>query len=445
LKIGFVTLGCDKNTVDNEYVAGVLARRGHSVSLVNSGSERYDAVVITTCGFIEAASAQSMMEIDRWARRKREKGRPARLVVAGCLTQLRAEEILHAYPEVDGIGGVGNLEALAELIEEVDPNSGEVVMSLQDQPDMHLPHHLPRRHLQHHPYAYLKIADGCDHECAFCSIPLIKGGYASVAPDVLIEEARELIDNGVKELNIIGQDISAYGRDGGGADLLKLLHQLCALNGDFWIRLLYLYPGGMTDALLELIAREPRICNYLDLPLQHVNTNLLRKMKRPAGQLAGIKFISKIRSVLPEATLRTTFIVGLPGETDEAFEEMLEAVRTIQFDRLGAFIFSPQPGTAACTMSGQVDPELAQQRFDRLMREQQLIHFRKNQARVGQSVRVLFEGRDQKKSAAIARSQSEAPEIDGYIYVKGVSPKQIGEFGEVKITRADGYDLWAEL
>lgn len=447
MKIGLVTLGCDKNTVDNEYLAGVMTRRGHSVEVADGQKARYDALIITTCGFIEAATAQSMMEIDYWARQKRDTGHPRRLIVAGCLTQVRAEEILHAFPEVDGIAGVGNIELLADLIEQADPHSAEVCLALHDIPDMHMPSRLPRRKLQDRPYAYLKIADGCDHRCAFCSIPLIKGAYASVDMEMLVDEARALLERGVREINIIGQDISLYGRDlqDAQASLARLLKRLAALDGDFWLRLLYLYPSGLSQELFDLMAEEPKICPYLDVPLQHLDPAILKSMNRPAGQLSGSKLVEHIRKTLPGATLRTTFIVGLPGETDQAFETLLQGVKELQFDRLGAFIYSAQPGTPACTMAGQVPDAVAQERFDRLMRAQQEIHFAKSAARVGQQVRVLFEGRDRDKAAAIARSQAEAPEIDGYIYVKGASPRLSSGFGEVAITRADGYDLWAEV
>lgn len=447
MKIGLVTLGCDKNTVDNEYLAGVLARRGHSIAVANNDKGRYDAIVITTCGFIEAASAQSMMEIDHWARRKRDHGYPRKLIVAGCLSQVRSEEILHAFPEVDGIAGVGKVETLADLIEEADPASGEVCVAVEDRPDMHESARLPRRLLQDRPYAYLKIADGCDHQCAFCSIPQIKGSYASVPMDELVEQSRELLDRGVCELNIIGQDISLYGQDlpGKDATLINLLKRLAGLEGEFWIRLLYLYPSGLSRELLEYIASEKKICRYLDVPLQHLDKGLLKTMKRPAGMLSGRQLVERVRKAIPDVTLRTTFIVGLPGESDEVFDGLLDEAKQLRFDRLGAFVYSPQPGTTACTMAGQIPPEVAAERLDRLMSAQQGIHFAQNQARVGQRERVLFEGRDRKKGAAIARSQSEAPEIDGFIYVKGAPPNVNSGFGDVRIVRADGYDLWAEM
>ncbi len=447
MKIGLVTLGCDKNTVDNEYLAGILTARGHSIVVADDKKNRYDALVITTCGFIEAASAQSMMEIDHWARSKRDTGFPRRLIVAGCLSQTRSDEILHAFPEVDGIAGVGRAETLADLIEEVDPKSNEVCLAVEDRPNMSVVERLPRRRLADRSYAYLKIADGCDHRCAFCSIPQIKGSYASVPMDVLKSEAMELLEKGALELNLIAQDVSLYGSDlkSNSNSLVHLLRALSGIDGDFWLRLLYLYPAGITDELLECIASNPKLCRYLDIPLQHLNADLLKSMGRPVGKLTGAKLVERIRKALPGVTIRTTLIVGLPGETDEIFEDLLQGVKEIEFDRLGTFVYSPQAGTAASLMGEHVPAELALERMDRLMKAQQEIHFRKNEARVGQSVRVVFEGRDREKSAAVARSEAEAPEIDGCIYVKGATARMNHGFGTVKITQADQYDLWAEL
>jgi len=446
VRIGLVTLGCDKNTVDNEYLAGLLAKRGHATVLAESTTDRYDAVVITTCGFIEAAKAQSMSEIDRWARAKRQHGRPRRLILAGCLTQRYAEKILAAYPEIDGLAGVGHFEALADLIEEADPDSGEVCLALCQKPAVQIERRLPRRRLTKRAHAYLKIADGCDHACSFCSIPLMKGRRHSVPAPIILAEARALLRQGIRELNLIAQDLSQYGGDlGPGAPRLPgLLRALAGLEGDFWLRLLYLYPGGVTEELLERIATEPKICRYLDIPLQHLNRGVLKAMKRPWGQVRGDKLFERIRKAVPGVTLRTTFVVGFPGETDEAFEELLDGARRLRIDRVGAFLYSPQEGTAAYSMPNQVDPKLASERYDRLMRTQAAIALELNQARVGGIERVLFEGRDRARRAALARSQAEAAEIDGSIFVKGAGPKRAGSFGRVRIVRADGYDLWAE-
>jgi ribosomal protein S12 methylthiotransferase len=452
LKIGIVTLGCDKNTVDNEYLAGLLSERGHQA--IETGlsaetlakAEDFDAVVITTCGFIEAARGQSIYEISRWAEAKRETGRPEKLIVAGCLTQRYATQVLASYPEIDGLAGVGEFEALADLIEEAQPDAPEVCLSLQEKPEVRVQRSLPRKRLGRRTHAYLKIADGCDHGCAFCSIPIMKGQNVSVAPEILVEEARGLLEGGARELNLIAQDLSLYGRDfgNGGPSLAELLKRLAGIDGDFWLRLLYLYPGGVTDELLELAASEPKICKYFDIPLQHLSQPVLRGMRRPWSEIKTEKMFEHIRSIVPKATLRTTFIVGFPGETDADFECLLEGVKRLRIDRVGAFIFSREEGTDAYSIPDQVPAEIAAERLDRLMQAQSGIAFDLNGRRVGNRERVLFEGRDREKGMALARSQAEAAEIDGLIYVKGAGPKRTGEFGEVEIVEADDYDLIAE-
>ncbi|OPZ18546.1 MAG: Ribosomal protein S12 methylthiotransferase RimO [candidate division BRC1 bacterium ADurb.BinA364] len=447
MKIGLVTLGCDKNTADNEYLAGLLAQRGHSVEVARDAKTRYDAVVITTCGFIEAAKAQSMCEIDRWAARKRQTGRPERLIVAGCLTQRYAEEVLQAYPEIDGLSGVGQFDALADLIEEADPASGDVCLALADKPSVRIDRPVPRLRLDRGPHAFLKIADGCDHGCSFCCIPRMKGPSVSTPIDILIEEAKSLIAGGVKEINVIGQDLTLYGRDfdSGKPGLEDLLERLDALHGDFWIRLLYVYPGGVTDRLLELMARGGKICPYLDVPLQHLDPRMLKAMRRPGGSIGGERLFERIRAAVPGVALRTTLLVGFPGETDAMFEAMLDAVKRMRVDRLGAFIYSREEGTPAYSLPDQIPPEVAQQRFDRLMRAQAEIAFELSRQRVGRRERVLLEGRDRERGAAIGRGRGDAFEIDGRVYVKGAGPKRMGQFANVEIVAADGYDVWAKM
>jgi ribosomal protein S12 methylthiotransferase len=447
LIIGLVALGCDKNTVDGEYLAGILADRGHTpvpADPLRPGD--YDALVISTCGFIDEAADQSMNEIALWAQAKRRLGRPGRLIVAGCMAQRRAEEILEVFPEIDGVAGVGEFEALADLIEAADPRSEEVCLSLSKWPRVKIERPLRRHRLERAAHAHLKIADGCDHACAFCSIPLMKGPSCSVPPEMLLSEAKQLIGQGVREIDLIGQDLTLYGRDlGPGApDLAALLGRLAALEGDFWLRLFYVYPGAVTNALLETMISSPKICRYLDVPLQHLNRDLLKAMKRPAGHIQGERLFARIRQAVPGITLRTTFLLGFPGETDAAFEELIEGVERMRIERLGAFVFSPQEGTAAYAMPNQVAPVIAAERFDRLMRLQQEIAFSLNEARVGRRERVLFDGPDPERGVFVARSQAEAPEIDGRILVPDVPEEQAGRFGYVEIERAEGYDLWGQ-
>jgi ribosomal protein S12 methylthiotransferase len=299
--------------------------------------------------------------------------------------------------------------------------------------------------LDRRPYAFLKIADGCNHRCAFCAIPLIKGPLRSVPRRILLDEAQALLDSGAREIALIAQDVSAYGHDlYARYRLPDLLEDLLALEGAFWVRLLYVYPGGLDERLIELLARHPKMCPYLDLPLQHLDVGVLRRMRRPQPSLNVERLVGRLRERIPGLALRTTMMVGFPGEDRAAFERLLAGVKRIRFDRLGAFVFSPERDTAATSMPDRPLPRTAQRRFDRLMRLQATISAELAAAQIGRTVHVLIESADGERNEYVGRTARDAPEVDGVVKVHSARPLQIGSFVEVKVTAAETYDLIGE-
>ncbi len=449
MKIGIATLGCDKNKVDTEYLAGVLAQRGHEV--VGQGEQNdIDVLVLYTCGFIEAARAESLDALFQLAEAKREQGNPRRLIMAGCLAQRWGAEMAEELDQVDAVAGVGQPEALADLVEEVGARDNAAPRNIQQPapPTMRSTGTQPRKRLDALPSVYLKIADGCDHACAFCAIPAMKGPYASVAPDLLINEAEALIASGAKEINLIAQDIAPYGKDlDDDIDLCGLLTRLCEIPGDFWIRLLYLYPAGLTDALIQLIADQPKICNYVDIPLQHLDPAVLKAMRRPAGDDTLRQRIDALRKAIPDIVIRTTMIVGFPGESSKSFKILAKGVEELEFERLGAFAYSPEEGTPAVDFDDEVDDIDIERRLSRLMKIQADVSEKKQQSQVGRTLPVLIEGIAEEEQFAYGRSYREAPDVDGEIIIPFDDPAhapQIGQFINVKITEAETYDLIGE-
>jgi ribosomal protein S12 methylthiotransferase len=454
MKIALITLGCDKNTVDTEYLAGVLAARGHEVAV--EGEQRaLDVAVLFTCGFIESAREESLDATWQFCEARDRVGNPRRVILAGCLGQRLGDsdqEEYEDFPPVDAIAGVGHPEALADLVEAVAASEeGEVTFPVIPPPRMTLDHPIPRLRLDHSPAAYLKIADGCNHTCSFCAIPSMKGPYVSVPREIVLEEARALLDSGAKELNLVAQDLAPYGRDlyGETYGLPELLEALCQLEGDFRIRLLYLYPAGLTDRFLEVFAREEKICKYLDIPLQHLDLDVLRAMRRPDAGGGIAERIERVRQAAPEVAIRTTMIVGFPGETSQAFKSLLREVEAIRFDWLGAFCFSPEEGTPAAEMEEQVPSRAAERRLDRLMRLQAEITADGLTEWVGRRLRVLVETVSPEEEEARGRSYREAPEVDGEVILKRqegdpadwLDRLHPGDFVEVEVTDSDTYDL----
>ncbi len=484
MKIGIVILGCDKNTVDSEYLAGALAKRGALVTADPIGDGPVDAVVIATCGFTDEARSQTFATILEWAKYKRQSRRPMRLYVWSCMAQAFGEALLRAIPELDGAAGVGRFDQLAEAIlsnsdglpatdfNHAPPSRRETLsasaanwgaaaypqskiqnpilkVSLASPAPLVkvLPHH-GRLRLDRRPYAFLKIADGCNHRCTFCSIPMMKGPLRSVSRRILLDEARALLDSGVREINLIAQDVTAYGLDMySHYRLPDLLEDLLALEGDFWIRLLYVYPGGLSRRLIELLAQHPKLCPYLDLPVQHLDPRVLRAMERPQPNLDIERLVERLRENIPDLALRTTMMVGFPSEDRRAFDRLIAGVERIQFDRLGTFVFSPEPGTPAAAMSGRPRRQTALERMDRLMRLQAAISAKKLRAWIGRTVRVLIESPSPEKSGNsekiryLGRTMRDAPEVDGVVKVRSSRRLSIGSFVDVRITEAETYDL----
>lgn len=443
MRVGIVTLGCDKNTVDNEYLAGLLAKQG--VELVAEGwgeEERLDAAVVTTCGFITAAKQQSLETIYDLAENKKRFGTPARLFVAGCLAQRYDGDLLAEFPEIDGLVGVGQFNKLAELITNT-PLANDGRNAKHEKPQVDIYEFMERKRLDNKPYAFLKIADGCNHGCTFCSIPLMKGKLRSVPPEILLKEAQWLLDQGVKEINLVAQDLADYGRDRWkDYRLPELLRDLCTLEGDFWIRCFYLYPGGINDKVLEVLASEPKIVPYVDMPLQHLDRAVLHRMKRPYRDVNTTLLVERMRQAIPGLTLRTTMIAGFPGETEEEHESVLRTMREIQFERLGAFQYSQEEDTPAGQMGEQVPAKVIKRRWEAIMAEQMDIHEASNNRRIGQRGRVLIEGYDEEAGLFVGRSAAEAPEVDGSVYVSSTTPLAIGDFVEVQFDRAELFDVY---
>ncbi|HOE65755.1 MAG TPA: 30S ribosomal protein S12 methylthiotransferase RimO [Candidatus Hydrogenedentes bacterium] len=440
MRVGIVTLGCDKNTVDNEHLAGLLDEAGCEVvpSPSLDGPEELDAVVIATCGFICDAKEQSISCILEWGGRKRESGGRLRLFVTGCLAQRYAEELLAEMPEIDGIAGVGQLESLSDLLW----RAGAPRNIVAAEPRVEGCGFSRRKRLDDKPYAFLKIADGCNHACTFCAIPGMKGPLRSVPGEALLREARGLLDQGVRELVLVAQDVAAYGQDRDRRYRLpELLRDLCALEGDFWVRCMYCYPGGITDALVETLRQESKVTPYLDIPLQHLDEEVLCAMRRPCREVDVFALVERLRRDVPGVVLRTTLLAGFPGETPAAHRRLLEGMKRLRFDWLGAFPYSEEEGTPAAEMK-QVGKRTRDKRWREVMELQARITAERNEARVGRRVRVLVEEFDAVRSMWMGRSAGEAPEVDGAVFFEAEGPVAPGDFVEVVLTRAETYDVF---
>lgn len=430
----FLSLGCAKNTVDSQSMTVLLSQAGYAIC---ERPEEADILIVNTCGFIEPARDESYAELRRLAEGKKP---DQLLIAAGCLTQRYGEQVTRQVPGIDGLLGTRRWRDIVQ-----------VVQVLRDggppKPFCHLPttHMIdtqddgtPRFSVQG-TSAYLMIADGCRRPCAFCAIPLIKGTTVSRLPEEILEDARRLQEHGVREVNLIAQDTSDYGHDLGMVDgLADLLEELVRVAPEIdWFRVLYAYPGCVTDRLIEVMATHPQIISYLDMPLQHGHPEMLRRMRRPANVDWVYQTIGKMRAAMPDLALRTTFIVGYPGETREEFEALIDLMTDIRFDRVGVFTFSFEVGTPSEPLGDPIPPEVKQERLGRLMMLQQRISLEKNQALVGHTLQTLIEGRGDYLS--LGRSYRDAPEIDGMVIVEGEVP--VGEMVPVRITSALPYDL----
>jgi ribosomal protein S12 methylthiotransferase len=452
--VQMVNLGCPKNVVDSEEMLGVLAQNGYSVR----GDDDADVVVINTCGFIEAAKQESIDAILEALERKK-RGDVRKVVVAGCLSQRYGKELAYELPEVDAFLGAGQMQSIAQVVGDTLVRTGQLLQVPEK------PHHrwvdVPTRVRSTAPWtAYLKISEGCDHRCTFCAIPSFRGKHVSKPLERILEEARLLAGQGVKELNLIAQDSTQYGYDLYGKPTLPtLLRDLSQVEGIGWIRLFYCYPSRVNSAVIEAIATTPKVCQYIDMPLQHADDDVLRAMRRPMNAEAYLRILGQFRAASPDVAIRTTFIVGFPGETEEQFENLLRFVERAQFDRVGAFEYSTEDGTPSAELPGRVPSRVKRARKDRLMRLQQQISLARNQAWVGRDIEVLVEetGRQgirestngssllplsHSPTLAVGRSFRDAPEVDGQVYVSGTDAKP-GEFITARVTGARPYDLIA--
>ncbi len=427
-KVFLLSLGCPKNLVDSENLIGKLRDKGiaHSATAEDS-----DILVVNTCGFIEEAKRESIEEILRIAEVKKT-GEKKKLLVYGCLAKRFGNELKQEIPEIDMLWGVGEDDAIVRFCETI---AGPGIIRGKEE-------RASKRSLTDKPYAYLKIAEGCDRGCSYCVIPGIRGAFRSREEEDIISEAKDLLRSGVRELILIAQDITSYGKEKKGADLSKLIKRISSLKGDFWIRLLYLYPTAINNSLIEVIAAEEKVCKYIDMPLQHSEDRMLKLMGRGGGRAYYERLIRKIRAGIPGVAIRTTFIVGFPQESEEDIQNLVAFVRKMKFDRLGAFIYSKEKDTAASRLKGQIPKGVKKSRYERLMETQSAVSLAKNKALVGATFRALVDEVD--NSVAIARLYSQAPEIDGVVIIERAGLER-GAFVNVKITKAFDYDLKGEV
>ena len=436
-KVCMVSLGCPKNQVDAEMMLSTLKNAGFEIC---SNESEADAVIINTCGFIEAAKAEAIENILEVSKLKQDGGLKA-LIVTGCLAERYRDDVTEEIPEVDVCVGIGSNGKIAELVKAA--IEGNPKNSFGDKNDLDLN---GDRILGGYPFsAYLKIADGCDNCCTYCAIPQIRGRMRSRTIEDCVKEAEKLAQSGVKELIVVAQDTTAYGTDiYGQPRLAELLSRLAKIDKLHWIRTLYTYPDKITDELLDIIAKEPKLVKYLDIPLQHVNGKILKRMNRKGDRQSLSALIDKIRQKIPQITLRTTFITGFPGETEEQFCEMAEFIKEKRFDRLGCFTYSAEEGTAAASFENQCDEQTKISRMENIMETQMTIAAEKNQEKVGSVTEAIIEGWDDYIKCYFGRTCADAPEVDGKIFFMSDRPLKIGDFVKVRINDCIDYDLLGE-
>ncbi len=437
--IGLLSLGCEKNRVDAEILLFKLKESGYNIV---SSVELADIVIVNTCGFIDDAKNESIEEILLVAKLKKS-GLLKGIIVTGCLAERYKEEVLKEIPEVDAVIGIGANNDIVKVVKNV--INGIKTESFPDK--ILLPLNGDRIQTTPKQYAYLKIADGCDNKCTYCAIPLIRGKYRSRKIEDILNEAKLLAKNGVKELLIIAQDTTRYGQDiYRKLELPQLLKELCKIDGIEWIRLLYCYPDRITDELIEVISSENKILNYIDIPLQHCNGRILEQMNRNGDRKSLTELFKKLRKKIPGVILRTTFICGFPGETEEEFNELAEFIKEIRFERMGCFTYSKEEDTPAAEMDNQIDEEIKLKRQEILMREQMSIMEENSRNMVGKVITVLFEGYDDEYGLYYGRGVADSPDVDGRVYfgTKKDIPKN-GEFLNIRIDDFDNCDLIGEI
>ena len=439
MKLLFISLGCDKNLVDSEVMLGLLTKAG--MTLTDDELEA-DVIIINTCCFVNDAKEESINTILEMAEYKK-KGSCKALIVAGCLAQRYKDEVIAEIEEVDAVIGTTTYAEIVNTLNDV--LKGNQVSLFHDLTDLPMVDNKRMLTTGGH-YAHLKISEGCDKHCTYCIIPKIRGNYRSVPMERLIEEATYLVEQGVKELILVAQETTLYGLDLYGEKRLhQLLKELCKIKGLYWIRIQYCYPEEIYDELIQVMKEEPKICHYLDLPIQHANDDVLRHMGRKTNQQQLKDIIGKLRKEIPDICLRTTLISGFPGETQEQHEELMEFVDEMEFDRLGVFAYSPEEDTPAAVMEGQISEEIKEERRDALMELQQEIAYDNATKKIGKTLSVMVEGKVADEPAYVARTYCDAPNIDGYIFIHTGEELMSGDFVKVKVTGALEYDLIGEI
>ena len=439
MKILFISLGCDKNLVDTEVMLGLLASRGYEMT---DDENEADIIVINTCCFIHDAKEESIQNILEMAE-YRKTGKVKALIVTGCLAERYRQEIMDEIPEVDEVLGTTAYDRILDAVDEA--LAGRHSVMLSDIDALPLPDTRRLVTTGGH-FAYLKIAEGCDKHCTYCIIPKIRGNYRSVPMERLIKEAEYLSEQGVKELILVAQETTLYGKDlYGEKSLHRLIRELCRIRGIRWIRILYCYPEEITDELIQVMKEEPKVCHYLDLPIQHASDTILKRMGRRTSKQELIDIVGKLRREIPDICLRTTLITGFPGETQEQHEELAEFVDEMEFDRLGVFTYSPEEGTPAAAMPDQIDEEIKEERQAELMELQQEIAFDNAENMIGREMLVMIEGKVADENAFVGRTYRDAPNVDGLIFINTDEELISGDFAKVKVTGALDYDLIGEL
>lgn len=439
MNILFVSLGCDKNLVDTEVMLGMLAEKGHQ--MVDSETDA-DVIVVNTCCFIHDAKEESIQTILEMAEYKKS-GSCKALIVTGCLAQRYRQEILDEIEEVDAVLGTTSYDKIVDAIE--DALKGQRSLALTDIDALPLVDSKRLVTTGGH-FAYLKIAEGCDKHCTYCIIPKIRGNFRSVPMERILKEAEELVAQGVKELILVAQETTLYGKDLYGEKTLpKLLKELCKISGLYWIRILYCYPEEITDELIQVIKEEDKICKYLDLPIQHASDDVLKRMGRRTSKAQLVDVIRKLRTEIPNIAIRTTLITGFPGETQEQHEELMEFIDEMEFDRLGVFTYSPEEDTAAARMDDHIEESVKEDRQADLMELQQEIAFELAEDMIGKEVLVMIEGKVADENVYVGRTYKDAPNVDGLIFVEADVELMSGDFARVRVTGALEYDLIGEI
>ncbi len=438
MNILFISLGCDKNLTDTEVMLGMLSGRGYQMT---DDETQADIIIINTCCFIHDAKEESIQAILEMAEYKKESCKA--LIVTGCLAQRYRQEIIDEIPEVDVVIGTNSYDEILDAVDEA--LEGKHALHLKELSG--LPSVGSKRILTtggH--FAYLKIAEGCDKHCTYCIIPKIRGNFRSVPMEQILAEAKELANQGVKELILVAQETTLYGKDiYGEKSLPKLLKELCKISSIYWIRILYCYPEEITDELIQVIKEEPKICHYLDLPIQHASDEVLKRMGRRTSRAQLEEVITKLRKEIPDIALRTTLITGFPGETKEDHEELMMFVDEMEFDRLGVFTYSQEEDTPAAVMEDQIEEEVKEERQAELMELQQEIVFDMAENMIGRELLVMIEGKVADENAYVGRTYKDAPNVDGFIFIHTDEELMSGDFVKVKVMKALEYDLIGEM